>query len=197
MQHRCPTCELLKGEDDFYPSDRWSICKACRKKRTAAWHKANPEKISEGKRQPHRVRQVASYRRAVRKRGGPIHEGEKRRNREQRLRRVYGLTLDDYDRMRAAHDDLCAICRRVETRIKNGRVKMIAVDHDHVTGEVRGLLCHQCNTGIGCFKDDPSLLEAAIAYLRGARRFKPAPPPDSPAPDHTSPPTLPPPSTEE
>jgi len=86
--------------------------------------------------------------------------------------RNYGITQTDYDQLYVAHDGRCAICRQIETRIKNSRVKWIAVDHDHKTNEVRGLLCHQCNVGIGSFKDDVELLEAAVRYLRGTQRFK-------------------------
>jgi hypothetical protein len=83
------------------------------------------------------------------------------------------MTLEDHARLVKAHDDRCAICRRPETRTNRLGVTLIALDHDHKTGEVRGLLCHNCNTGIGRFNDDPELLLAAVAYLRGERRFKP------------------------
>ena len=91
----------------------------------------------------------------------------------QRLKRIYKITAEDYEALRAAHDNLCAICRQPETRKKNGHVKALALDRDHATGEVRGFLCRQCNSGLGCFKDRPDLLTAAIDYLVGARRFKP------------------------
>ena len=64
---------------------------------------------------------------------------------------------------------LCGICQRPETVVagRHGKTPLrLAVDHDHVTGVVRGLLCSSCNQGIGYFKHDPALLEAAIAYLR-------------------------------
>lgn len=83
------------------------------------------------------------------------------------------MTLDDHARLVEAHSNRCAICRQPERRRNKFGVLLIAVDHDHATGEVRGLLCHECNTGIGKFRDDPELLTAATAYLRGERRFKP------------------------
>jgi Recombination endonuclease VII len=55
----------------------------------------------------------------------------------------------------------CAICGREEWE----KVKVLGVDHDHKTGRVRGLLCTDCNMGLGKFKDDPALLRKAIKYL--------------------------------
>jgi hypothetical protein len=46
----------------------------------------------------------------------------------------------------------------------------LAIDHDHVTGDIRGLLCHACNVALGLLNDDPELLEAAAGYLRTASR---------------------------
>jgi len=57
---------------------------------------------------------------------------------------------------------VCAICRTRPART-------LCVDHCHVTGQVRGLLCSGCNLGIGQFKDNPALLQAAIAYIDAAR----------------------------
>lgn len=71
----------------------------------------------------------------------------------------YGLTLEGYEVLLNAQGGRCAICRGVDV----GR--SLAVDHDHATGRVRGLLCVTCNTGLGSFKDDTQLLELAKLYL--------------------------------
>lgn len=55
---------------------------------------------------------------------------------------------------------VCAICLKPPT------VKALCVDHSHDTGTVRGLLCDKCNQGLGRFDDDPTMLEAAIQYLK-------------------------------
>ena len=80
--------------------------------------------------------------------------------RRKRLEREFGITLVDYDQMLAAQGGGCAICGGLSS---DGR--RLAVDHDHATGVVRGLLCADCNRGLGIFDDDPECLQAAISYL--------------------------------
>lgn len=81
------------------------------------------------------------------------------------LMRKYGITAEDYDRMFQEQGGRCAICRTDQTGHK-AHYRM-HVDHDHLTGKVRGLLCNQCNVGLSNFKDDPELLRIAIEYLTG------------------------------
>jgi len=76
------------------------------------------------------------------------------------LRHKFGITLEDYDSMLAQQDGKCAICRSEEPKGKR-----FSVDHNHETGEVRGLLCNSCNVAIGLLKDSPAVLEAAKEYL--------------------------------
>lgn len=76
----------------------------------------------------------------------------------------YGLEPGEFDQMLADQQGRCAICR-TDTPKGHGW----QVDHCHDSGAVRGILCHSCNVGIGHLKDDPTLLEAAVAYLRTAR----------------------------
>ena len=71
----------------------------------------------------------------------------------------YRITKEQHDAMHVAQGGRCAICR-VAIAGSNCHV-----DHDHATGKVRGLLCETCNPGLGCFRDDPLRLRAAIAYL--------------------------------
>ena len=84
--------------------------------------------------------------------------------RERDLINKYGITLEKYSEMLRKQDYKCLICSSSSTDL-DGRA--LAVDHCHTTGEVRGLLCHRCNLGIGNFKDDAQLLENAIKYLGG------------------------------
>jgi hypothetical protein len=81
------------------------------------------------------------------------------------LRSKFDISLADYTMLAVAQDNKCALCGNPETDTRNGKVKALAVDHDHVTGKIRGLLCVSCNTGLGKFKDDRDLLLAAVKYL--------------------------------
>ena len=73
----------------------------------------------------------------------------------------YGITLEAYEKLLELQGGACAICREKFTATPY-------VDHCHVTGKVRGLVCRRCNTGLGCFRDDERLMIAAIAHLRKA-----------------------------
>ena len=76
----------------------------------------------------------------------------------------YGITNADYEEMLTAQRGLCKICGNPSTG--KGKYRL-SVDHCHETGKVRGLLCLLCNSGLGKFKDSPSLLDRAISYLEG------------------------------
>lgn len=73
----------------------------------------------------------------------------------------HGLTEEVYGYILGQQEGKCAICGEYE----EGNGKKLAIDHDHTTGQVRGLLCAQCNLGLGNFRDSVDLLERAIAYL--------------------------------
>ena len=87
------------------------------------------------------------------------------KQRRSMLKQRYGLTVEQWNEMFEAQGGGCAICGDAPT----GRNRL-AVDHSHATGDVRGLLCFRCNTLLGKFRDDPSLLRRAIAYLNSARK---------------------------
>ena len=77
------------------------------------------------------------------------------------LRRTYGITAEDYDVMYADQDGSCAICKTHQLELD----RTLFVDHCHETGNVRGLLCSQCNSGLGMFKDNTQALLDAVEYL--------------------------------
>lgn len=94
--------------------------------------------------------------------------------RDARLRKEYGMTLDQYDALLAAQRHRCAICGTTDPGFtRHGTRANFHVDHDHVSGVVRGLLCFPCNKGLGMFKDNPEALMRAALYLRVDTKAKP------------------------
>lgn len=79
--------------------------------------------------------------------------------RDYQYKRLYGITLADYDAMLAAQQGACAICHRTDP---GGKTDLFHVDHDHVTGRVRGLLCNRCNRCLGWTEKHWT---AAVAYM--------------------------------
>ena len=85
------------------------------------------------------------------------------------LKKNYGLTLEEFDQMFENQEGLCAICSKLLCRCKGCSVPRSAlrpnIDHNHETGEVRGILCRQCNTGIALLHESGHVLKSAALYL--------------------------------
>ena len=114
----------------------------------------------------YRERQKAQKRQRYADRTSAYYRYTQDHNREAyrvRLLAKYRLKEAEYTAMFVAQDGLCAICR-------TGAAS--AVDHDHETGVVRGLLCRQCNLGIGHFADNPDRLSAAAKYIASRKGGK-------------------------
>jgi recombination endonuclease VII len=102
-----------------------------------------------------RARFLSNDRRRVRRALEPDYrDGERARR--------YGLSLADYRALQERQGHACAICRKA--------TRVLCIDHCHVTGRVRGLLCRRCNSALGFCADDPRLLRAALAYLQATAR---------------------------
>jgi len=140
------------------------MCKACHSERYArnsaevlvkhrAWREANKDRSRE-------------YRRGWSKRN-PISVTKKA------LKRQYGMSVADFEALYKKQNGCCAICgtsilsQITKTRAVD-RTKVAHVDHCHSTKSVRGLLCFNCNIGLGKFKDDKELLLSAVRYLRAS-----------------------------
>lgn len=88
-------------------------------------------------------------------------KADRKRNHDRYVQRTYGLGPGDYEKLYRAQGGKCYICQRARGKSKN-----LAVDHDHKTGAVRGLLCKTCNHDLlGHCRDDVNMLQRAIDYL--------------------------------
>lgn len=163
----CPICEAV-----FTPSyatrnrKTWTGCCSieCAKKfrRENAPKRKTCTKCGEEK----PLRRFPKSKLTITGRGSICHACNSSLYKRNTFKRKYGITPEQYEDMERAQNGLCAICNLPESATgKFGAKKKLAVDHCHKTGGVRGLLCHNCNTGIGALKDDLEILKAAIGYL--------------------------------
>jgi hypothetical protein len=83
----------------------------------------------------------------------------------QKREKTYGLSHDEYKQLLIKQGEVCAICGKPESLKIKGKTAMLSVDHNHYTGEIRGLLCSRCNRGLGVFNDDIELFKKAASYL--------------------------------
>lgn len=140
------------------------------RERAAAYRRANPEKVREinrrsrekARQDPDKVIRLRSWQQAYREKNRETLVARDRH-------RKFGITHAEYAELYKRQNGLCAICFMPETATRNGKVKSLAVDHCHESGNIRGLLCSDCNTGIGKLKEDKSILLAAIRYLDGRK----------------------------
>jgi hypothetical protein len=131
----------------------------------AKWLKNNPEK-----REANRLRNAAWRAKDRAKYNQSMNEWRSNNPDKvirYKLKARYGITPEQYAKMFAAQNGNCAICGQPESA-KHNRSKQtqnLAVDHSHTSGKIRGLLCMDCNRGLGKFHDDPILLQKAIDYI--------------------------------
>jgi hypothetical protein len=88
----------------------------------------------------------------------------RRANKRYNMTTLYGINPSEYDALLEKQNGKCAICDKPSEDNTHGR---LYIDHCHTANHVRGLLCNNCNTGLGNFKDDVNFLQAAIKYLNG------------------------------
>ena len=107
------------------------------------WRQENPEKA-----------------RAINQR---YYEKHPDRCRELSLKRKYGLTILEVNAMVEKQGGVCAICQQIPQGKKHH--SQLHVDHNHITKQIRGMLCGNCNKALGLVREDPQVLEAMIKYL--------------------------------
>lgn len=85
----------------------------------------------------------------------------------QMLKARYGITMHEYDALLKRQDNKCAVCFKAETsKHQNGKIKRLAVDHDHKTGKVRGLLCKACNQSLGLISENIDTALGLVEYIQ-------------------------------
>lgn len=150
----CSQCGEKKPGNKFI--SRSTKCTSCR---DAIWE-AN---IRAQGLDPEQVRRDKRNERRRLARQGQLPLGVTMRNaKNDRMRAL----RDHYDQKLVEQGGVCAICGRAERQLHMGKIKALCRDHNHSSGQLRGLLCTHCNSGIGHFEERPELLIAAIAYLQ-------------------------------
>ncbi len=137
----CTTCGEVKPLNEYHKNGktadgRLAKCKPCTNKRHR--EKYHPARVS----------------------AGGLKPTQNRGRWSSKLKSAFGISADIYDKMLADQGGVCKICKKTDPTGQR-----LAVDHCHLTNRVRGLLCRNCNTALGKFKDDTTLLQNAINYL--------------------------------
>jgi hypothetical protein len=168
--NRCTKCKKDLPDDMFYNSKTrksglTAWCKECSKNNYSNLKTYDPSYIGT------KICRKCNRRKERREYCKRIHSTDglspycKECTRLYSLSNRYRISVDDYTEMFTKQDGKCAICGQSETVTHKGKLISLCVDHNHITGEIRGLLCLDCNTGLGKFKDDKELLKKVICYL--------------------------------
>lgn len=161
---RCPMCGVFKPLDAFAPSlvrRGNGRCRDCERQRSARYQHENREAVRETARRWYRANKKKHAERTAR-----VYRRNPEASFDRHLRRKYGITLNDYNAILAAQGGGCALCGKKQSTEK----LRLAVDHDHETGNVRGILCHHCNRAIGALGDSVDGIQRALDYLKRSER---------------------------
>jgi hypothetical protein len=181
MLKLCPDCGVEKptgayGRNKSRPDGLSFYCLECNRRRNGAWYRQSRAAMGKSVRDhswiPEGFRWCPGCRQAV------AHEDfshnskqasgfgslclicHRKSSSDAYWKRRYGLTRADVSELRAGQGDACAIC---------GAPHPEHLDHDHLTGRIRALLCQRCNQGLGLLRDDSALLRAAADYVEEHR----------------------------
>lgn len=176
----CTKCKKEKPATDFGflrggANGLRSQCKPCRAEANLAWNRRNAERVKRttSSWRKDNAKEIKEYNKTYKKLNKDRvlqRAAEWKRENPDRIRAIntkgkikarYGLLVEEYEDILEFQDGACAICHTKDPGY-HGRLH---IDHCHKTGDIRGLLCSRCNTGLGMFMDDPQKLLAAITYL--------------------------------
>ena len=163
----CYQCHKVKILSDFYKTSESKDgldynCKSCQRKNSK---NSRYKKYRVEYRKNHKEEEKKRYIKNRRKR--------KLYQRELQLKCSYGITLEQYNQLILHQNGKCAICNNKETSKNcNRKIKKLSIDHNHKTGEIRGLLCDNCNNLLGRAKDNINILQNAIKYLKETKKCR-------------------------
>jgi hypothetical protein len=147
-EQKCTKCGTTKPLIEFYFEDATQRyrrdCKECSKLRVSSWNSKNKEK-----------RRITERR---------WYHLDANRSKNATLKAQHSFTIKEYNLLFEKQKNKCAICGTSHSGSR--RSKFFCVDHCHKTGKIRGLLCQNCNRGLGMYNDDIVRLTAAIEYLK-------------------------------
>lgn len=137
-----------------YKSPRTKICSVCKQEKQMGEFSKHSYSSDGYKGECKQCRSQSYYQRSSQQRNAA-------------LQRIYGITQEQFNQMLIRQGGVCAICQERETALnaKSGKIKPLSVDHNHITGEVRGLLCQNCNAIIGYSNENKESLRTAVGYL--------------------------------
>lgn len=143
----CRRCVIFQPIESFYRRlDKENRCKSCVSQLRKIAYAKDPQKVI------NRVRRDR------------LANPEKMRG--TKLKQTYGLSLENWNKLYAEQNGVCAVCRKPESTIWRGRVVNLAVDHDHETLEVRGLLCTKCNRSLGLMDENVDRILSLAEYIK-------------------------------
>ncbi len=170
---KCRKCGQVKRLDEFHTQKGMkdghnSICKQCVLEHKKQYRLDNLEKVTAQNKKSYynnRQKRLVSVRVWRESHKEHIIKHRKKMSRKIVLGR-YGLTKSDFDKILMEQNGVCGICGEKETRVFQGKILPLHVDHCHKTNKIRGLLCNKCNNGIGRFNDNIDVMASAVSYLR-------------------------------
>lgn len=149
---RCYVCERWLPRTGYCFSNNTrirdgldNICRKCNK------DKSKSLRSSDEKKQKVRLLKIKEYKKSV-----PNYE------KNTKLKQLYNISYDDWNKLRLLQNNQCAICKHF---FNLDKPKLIHVDHDHITGVIRSLLCHYCNSALGLLKEDPAIIKNMLLYI--------------------------------
>ena len=152
MSKKCKRCGVVRDITDFHLTDgciggRRPVCKYCIREQQKIRYYKDVDKS--------------------RIKAREYNKNNKHITRAINLKKKFNITLEEYDELFYRQHGVCAICGRPETSKYKGTIRHLAIDHNHVTNEIRGLLCQKCNQALGLLNDNPVIIKSMLEYING------------------------------